>query len=102
MPAQRPRAVGVTLRLLAALAGLLLFVLALELLKRGAGGVAPWLRALGVSGLSLDRPNAYRGAKSLSDWTQERGRYYPYVRGPDPAKAVFCRRVRALSRFSAR
>jgi len=32
--------------------GLFLFVLALELLKRGASGVAPLLRGLGVSGLS--------------------------------------------------
>jgi hypothetical protein len=46
------RAVAVALRLLAAVAGLLLFVLALELLKRGAGGVGPMLRAAGVSGLA--------------------------------------------------
>jgi len=32
--------------------GLLLFILALELLKKGAGGVAPLLRGLDVSGLS--------------------------------------------------
>jgi uncharacterized membrane protein len=38
-------------RLLAAGAGLLLFVLALELLKRGAEGVGPLLHAAGVSGL---------------------------------------------------
>lgn len=39
-------------RLLAVALGLLLFVLALELLKRGAGGVAPLLRGLGVSGMA--------------------------------------------------
>jgi len=39
-------------RLAAALLGLLLFVLALELLKRGASGIAPLLRGLGVSGLA--------------------------------------------------
>lgn len=39
-------------RLSAALAGLLLFVLALELLKRGATGTTPLLRALGVSGMA--------------------------------------------------
>ena len=39
-------------RVLSAAAGLLLFVLALELLKRGAGGVGPLLRAAGVSGLA--------------------------------------------------
>ena len=48
----RSRAVRVALRVLAAAAGLLLFVLALELLKRGAGGVGPLLRAAGVSGLA--------------------------------------------------
>ena len=46
------RAPAAALRLLAAVAGLLLFVLALELLKRGAGGVGPMLRAAGVSGLA--------------------------------------------------
>jgi Na+/phosphate symporter len=39
-------------RLLAVALGLLLFVLALELLKRGAGGVDPLLRGLGVSGMA--------------------------------------------------
>jgi hypothetical protein len=47
-----PRVAAVALRLLAAALGLLLFVLALELLKRGAGGVGPLLRAAGVSGLA--------------------------------------------------
>jgi hypothetical protein len=44
--------VAVTLRLVAAAAGVLLFVLALELLKHGAGGVGPVLHAAGVSGLA--------------------------------------------------
>jgi hypothetical protein len=48
----RPRVVGATLRLVAAAAGVLLFVLALELLKHGAGGVGPILHAAGVSGLA--------------------------------------------------
>lgn len=48
----RSRVAMVALRILAAAAGLLLFVLALELLKRGAGGVGPLLRAAGVSGLA--------------------------------------------------
>ncbi len=39
-------------RIVAVAAGLFLFVLALELLKRGAAGVAPLLRGLGVSGMS--------------------------------------------------
>ena len=39
-------------RLAAAVLGLLLFVLALELLKQGASGVAPALRGLGVSGFA--------------------------------------------------
>ena len=51
-PASRGRAAAVTLRLAAAAVGILLFVLALELLKRGAGGVGPMLRAAGVSGLA--------------------------------------------------
>jgi len=46
------RALGVLFRVLAVVAGLLLFVLALELLKKGAGGVGPLLRQLGVSGLA--------------------------------------------------
>jgi sodium-dependent phosphate cotransporter len=46
------RALAAARRLLAATAGLLLFVLALELLKRGAGGVGPMLRAAGVSGFA--------------------------------------------------
>lgn len=40
------------LRVLAALAGILLFALSLELMKRGAGGISPLLRGLGVSGLA--------------------------------------------------
>ena len=47
---QRSRAVAI--RLLALLVGLFLFVLALELLKRGAGGAGPALRTLGVHGFS--------------------------------------------------
>ena len=47
-----PRVLAAALRLLAATAGLAIFVLALELLKRGAGGVGPMLRAAGVSGLA--------------------------------------------------
>lgn len=47
-----PRAAAVAGRLLAAAAGLALFVLALEVLKLGAAGVGPLLRALGVSGLA--------------------------------------------------
>jgi Na+/phosphate symporter len=39
-------------RLVAAAGGVLLFVLALELLKHGAGGVGPILHAAGVSGLA--------------------------------------------------
>lgn len=39
-------------RLAAVALGLLLFVLALELLKRGASGVAPLLRGLGVAGMA--------------------------------------------------
>jgi Na+/phosphate symporter len=39
-------------RLAAALLGLLLFVLALELLKRGASGIEPLLRRVGVSGMA--------------------------------------------------
>ena len=39
-------------RLAAVAVGLFLFVLALELLKRGAGGVAPLLRGLGVAGMA--------------------------------------------------
>jgi len=39
-------------RLLSVVAALLLFVLALELLKAGAGGVTPALRGLGVSGMA--------------------------------------------------
>jgi hypothetical protein len=39
-------------RLVAAAAGVFLFVLALELLKHGAGGVGPMLHAAGVSGLA--------------------------------------------------
>lgn len=39
-------------RLAAVVVGLFLFVLALELLKRGAGGIAPLLRGLGVSGMA--------------------------------------------------
>jgi solute carrier family 34 (sodium-dependent phosphate cotransporter) len=39
-------------RLAAVLVGLFLFVLALELLKKGAGGIGPLLRHLGVSGFS--------------------------------------------------
>jgi hypothetical protein len=39
-------------RLLAVALGLFLFVLALELLKRGAAGVGPLLRGLGVSGMA--------------------------------------------------
>lgn len=39
-------------RLAAALVGLLLFVLALELLKRGASGIEPLLRRVGVSGMA--------------------------------------------------
>jgi sodium-dependent phosphate cotransporter len=39
-------------RLVAVAAGLFLFVLALELLKRGAAGVGPILRGLGVSGMA--------------------------------------------------
>ena len=31
---------------------LFLFVLSLELLKKGAGGLGPWLRALDVAGVS--------------------------------------------------
>jgi solute carrier family 34 (sodium-dependent phosphate cotransporter) len=50
--ARRSRVVAVALRLFAAAAGLLLFVLALEVLKRGAIGVGPFLRAVGVSGLA--------------------------------------------------
>jgi sodium-dependent phosphate cotransporter len=46
----RSRAVSMAIRLAAALLGLLLFVLALELLKRGASGVAPALHELGVVG----------------------------------------------------
>jgi hypothetical protein len=46
------RAAAVASRLLAAAAGLALFVLALEVLKLGAAGVGPLLRALGVSGLA--------------------------------------------------
>jgi len=38
--------------ILAAALGLFLFVLALELLKRGAAGVAPLLRGLGVAGMT--------------------------------------------------
>jgi solute carrier family 34 (sodium-dependent phosphate cotransporter) len=49
---RRPRPVAAAFRLCAAALGLLLFVLALELLKRGAGGVGPMLRAAGVSGLA--------------------------------------------------
>jgi hypothetical protein len=48
----RARAVAAALRLVAAAAGVLLFVLALELLKHGAGGVGPILHAAGVSGLA--------------------------------------------------
>ena len=39
-------------RLAAVVVGLFLFVLSLELLKRGAGGIAPLLRGLGVSGMA--------------------------------------------------
>jgi sodium-dependent phosphate cotransporter len=49
---RRSRVVGIAARLAAALAGLLLFVLSLEMLKRGASGVGPMLRAAGVSGLA--------------------------------------------------
>jgi len=52
MASPRRRAAAVASHLVAAVAGLLLFVLALELLKRGAGGVGPMLRAAGVSGLA--------------------------------------------------
>jgi hypothetical protein len=52
MAASGRRVARAALRLLAATAGLLLFVFALELLKRGAGGVGPVLRAVGVSGLA--------------------------------------------------
>jgi sodium-dependent phosphate cotransporter len=48
----RGRALAVLARLAAALLGLLLFVLALELLKQGAAAVAPVLRGLGVSGFA--------------------------------------------------
>jgi hypothetical protein len=39
-------------RAAAVVAGLFLFVLALELLKKGAGGIGPLLRQLGVSGIT--------------------------------------------------
>jgi Na+/phosphate symporter len=48
----RARLGALALRLLAAAAGVVLFVLALELLKRGAGGAGPILRAAGVSGFA--------------------------------------------------
>lgn len=44
-------AAGLALRLAAGLAGLLLFVLALELLKKGAAAVGPLLRGLDVGGM---------------------------------------------------
>jgi len=54
-PSTDPRSAHAHRRLwrrpLAVLVGLLLFVLALELLKKGAGGIGPLLRQLGVSGL---------------------------------------------------
>jgi solute carrier family 34 (sodium-dependent phosphate cotransporter) len=48
----RDRAATAVTRIAAALVGLFLFLLALELLKRGAFGVAPALRGLGVSGFA--------------------------------------------------
>ena len=47
-----PRLPGWLQRLLAVGLGLLLFVLALELLKKGAGGLGPLLRGLGVEGFT--------------------------------------------------
>jgi Na+/phosphate symporter len=53
MGGERPRgALSAARRLSAGLLGLFLFVLALELLKRGASGVAPALRGLGVAGFA--------------------------------------------------
>jgi hypothetical protein len=49
-------------RLLAAAAGLLLFVLALELLKAGGGGVGPSLRGMGVSGFAGALGSGWLGA----------------------------------------
>jgi hypothetical protein len=48
----RPAFVSVLVRLGSALLGLFLFALALELLKRGASGIAPALRGLGVAGFA--------------------------------------------------
>ena len=49
-------------RLLAVAAGLFLFVLSLELLKRGAAGVGPALRGLGVHGLAGGMGTGWLGA----------------------------------------
>jgi hypothetical protein len=52
MATARRRAAAIASHLVAAIAGLLLFVLALELLKHGARGVEPILRAVGIAGLA--------------------------------------------------
>lgn len=49
---RRRPVVSATIRTGAALVGLFLFVLALELLKRGASGIAPALRELGIAGFA--------------------------------------------------